>query len=376
MFLLPFHVVGCSHERNTSDAVGHLRIAPERLTELLAELGAAGHHAVIVSTCHRTELYWWGDEELQPWFVQRVLGEQASALCIERADADLAVRHLFSVAAGMRSARYGESEILGQLRRACTAARAAGTSHGPLDGAFRQAIDAGRHIRQAMGSDADATLGQQVRARIATAVDDVGAAEVPVLLVGSGDAARSVLEALREAPVPAASVRLVSRTRSRAEALADRYTVPVLDWEAHRHAIATTPVVVFAVHVTTPLADLDVARAAMTASGPHRPLWIDLGVPGAVAPAVRADGIELVTLAELAGRPLSAVAEERARRAGLALQHELARYARTTHRLQLGERLGTLEARAIAVAAEHGSAPVDEVARRVTRLVLRELTRA
>jgi hypothetical protein len=67
--------------------------------------------------------------------------------------------------------------------------------------------------------------------------------------------------------------------------------------------------------------------------------------------------------------------EEGTRRAGLALQRELARYAETTRRLQFGERLGTLAARAIAVAAEHESAPVDEVPRRVTRLLLRGLSR-
>ena len=163
-------------------------------------------------------------------------------------------------------------------------------------------------------------------------------------------------------------------------------------WDDCAYAIAESPVVVFAVHVTSPLDDRAFLRAHLhtrTSSDRAQPrTWIDLGVPGVVAPdAVVADPIvvdgsaaavspiDLVTLRDLEGHPSAAVREEGTRRAGLALQRELARYAETTRRLQFGERLGTLAARAIAVAAEHESAPVDEVARRVTRLLLRGLSR-
>jgi glutamyl-tRNA reductase len=388
VFLLPFHVVSCSHERNTPDTVGQLRVGPERLTALLGTLRAHGQQAVIVSTCHRTELYWWGDDDLEPWFAQAILGGAAESVQVERADADLAVRHLFAVAAGMRSVRYGEGEILGQVRRAWMGARAAGTARHAIDGTFRQAIDAARHIRHAMGSEADPSLGQQVRARVAAAVARASADRVPVLLVGSGDAARSVLDAWQAAPVAGASLRIMSRTAFRAEALARRGHLPVVPWEERVRAIAESPVVVFAVHVTTPLVDGAFVRTHLLADRAPPRTWIDLGVPGAVAPevvvadAIVVDGsatavapVDLVTLRDLEGHPSAAMREERARRAGLALQRELARYAQTTRRLQLGERLGSLEARAIAVAAEHERAPVDEVARRVTRLVLRELSR-
>jgi glutamyl-tRNA reductase len=258
-------------------------------------------------------------------------------------------------------------------------ARAAGTARHAIDGTFRQAIDAARHIRRAMGSEADPSLGQQARARVAAAVARAPVDHVPVLLVGSGDAARSVLDAWQAAPIPGASLRIMSRTACRAEALARRGHLPVVPWEERVRAIAESLVVVFAVHVTTPLVDGAFVRTHLLADRAPPRTWIDLGVPGAVAPdAVVADAavpFHLVTLRDLEEHPSAAMREERARRAGLALQRELARYAQTTRRLQLGERLGSLEARAIAVAAEHERAPVDEVARRVTRLLLRELSR-
>lgn len=89
-----------------------------------------------------------------------------------------------------------------------------------------------------------------------------------------------------------------------------------------------------------------------------------------------APGIEVVTLDQLEDATAPAIRQARARRAGLALQQELARCARETHRVQLGQRLGALEEQAVAFATAHGDEPADEVARRVARLVLRELTRA
>lgn len=378
MFLLPFHVVSCSHEHNPHDLVGRLRLTPERLDQALAELKLQGTNAVLLSTCHRTELYWWGEDELSDWFldtlVSRVRGGEA--LHMQRADADLAVRHLFAVTSGMRSARFGEPEIAGQLRRAWQAAHDVGMAHGPLDRLFRQAIDASRHIRAAMGTDADPSLGKRVRDCIARRLSTAQNSHArDVLVVGSGDAARTVLDALRLEPVAGVNVCVTSRTDARAEALANAFSAPVTPWATRDDAVAKADIVVFAVHVTSPMIG-GVTQSLALPRQANRALWIDLGVPGAVASGFAAPGIEVVTLDQLEDVAAPAIREARARRAGYALQQELARCARETHRVQLGQRLGALEEQAVAFATAHGAEPADEVARRVARLVLRELTRA
>lgn len=377
MFLLPFHVIGCTHEANAADLVGRLRLSNERITEALAELQQRQLSAVIVSTCHRTELYWWGDDELTAWFTHTLLEGRRESLRIERADADLAVRHLFAVAAGMKSARFGEPEILGQVRRAWTLAREAGTCAGSIDGVFRHAVDAARHIRVEMGSDADASLGERVRERLSA---HVGAA-ARILVVGSGDAARGVLEALRTRAIPGATVSITSRTDARAAALADTFRCAVVPWAERDAAIQHADAVVFAVHVTSPLVPVDYAATCPSRDG--LAVWVDLGVPGAVHPAFTVPWVEVVNLAllEAEGGTLAPVVQQavqdvRHRRAALALQQELARYARAAHRHQLGARLGALEEQAVAVATSHEGAPVDEMVRKVARLVLRELSRA
>lgn len=392
MFLLPFHVIGCSHEANPADVVGRLRLSTERLTEALDELRTRQVPAVLLSTCHRTELYWWGDDTLDEWFLDtlrrdrweregRAFDDERPRL--ERVDADLAVRHLFAVASGMRSARFGEPEILGQVRRAWTMAREAGTAHGPIDGAFRQAIEAARHVRAAMGHEADASLGERVAQRVRAALagrSEPGPAQV--LVVGSGDAARGVLGALQQPPFDGVQWCVTSRTDARASALAAEFTCAVTPWTDHERALREADVVVFAVHMTSPLVGPGFAASLSARRTPA--LWVDLGVPGAVDPAFHAPLVELVSLAgldadtepEKRGAPWRAFHEARVRRAMQALQHELDRFARATRRHQLGARLGALEAQAVAVAAASPNAPVDEMARKVARLVLRELSRA
>ncbi|MBL0938297.1 MAG: hypothetical protein IBJ03_05355 [Gemmatimonadaceae bacterium] len=388
MFLLPFHVVGCSHESSAAEQVGGVRLSPERTGDMLTTLREQQVDAVLVSTCHRTELYWWGEAELAPWFSHQVLSQSSTALRVERADADLAVRHLFAVAAGMKSARYGEPEILGQVRQAWTTARNVGTSRGALDGTFRHAIDAARHIRVAMGGDADPALGERVHARLAAFVNAQAEAQARVhadaerslLIVGSGDAARGVLEALKRQPLERTVVRITNRTDARAQAAATEYGLEVVPWETRHAAIAQACMVVFAIQVTSPLIGGDEVETLQSLCASAK-LWVDLGVPGAVSDDALVQSaqdtlLQIVSLAALEERSAPAIADARARRAGSALQLELDRFARATHRIQLGARLGALEERAIAVAAEHGDGSADELARRVTRLVLRELTRA
>jgi glutamyl-tRNA reductase len=385
VFLLPFHVVGCAHDSTRADVVGQLRPDPLRQRALLRELAADGIDAVLLATCHRTELYWWGDHDLEPWFEAQIVGAHRHEVTVARSDADLAVRHLFGVAAGMHSVRFGEPEILGQVRQAWLMARDAGAVRGELDSVFRHAVDAARHIRAAIGDEVDGSLGERVVARLASfiareATPDAG--PLPVVIVGSGDAARGVLDALARAELPL-QIGITNRTVSRAETVAVAHGAEVIAWEKREQAMAEARVVVFAIHASTPLLRGE-ALATLSASGPNR-VWVDLGVPGAVDPSVSATpgtrdawaqgGLEFVTLDELSQDVGPERRAQRSRKATWALQLELARFARASHRHSLGARLGALEEQAVAVATSQSGASRDEVARRVTRLVLRELTR-
>jgi len=101
--------------------------APEETVAWLARARAAGTTLVVLSTCNRFELYGWGDGdpegELRRWAASR--GVALGDGLLYRRDGTAALRHLFWVAAGLDSQIVGETEILGQVRRAVEAARRA-----------------------------------------------------------------------------------------------------------------------------------------------------------------------------------------------------------------------------------------------------------
>lgn len=397
MFLVPFHVIGCSHEQNDVDAIGRLRVLPAQLPAQLASLHALGIPAVLVSTCHRTELYWWGDHDPSAWFGALLAERDVAGVQVEQKHADLAVGHLFAVAAGMCSARFGEPEILGQVRRAWSTSRDVGATNPLLDGMFRHAVDAARYIRAAIGTQANASLGMRVRDALKDFIETRGdaptlhEASVPlnVLVVGAGDAARAVVSALADGQKAVApAICVTSRTDSRAGALANSYRVSHMPWSAREQAIATSDVVIFAAHTTTPIVTAVQARALLRERETPS-IWIDLGVPSNVGNAADLPAsvqyVDLDWLSMYAGEIIGTA--DVAARANIALQRELARFASAMHRRQVGVRLALLEQRAMnegrAALESHAvnvgensntEQAADVMARRVTHLPLREPT--
>ena len=113
--------------------------------------------AVVLSTCNRTEVYA-SVERFHPGVGQ--LRDALSALAFAAPEEltdhvytyhdTAAVAHLFTVAAGLDSALLGESEILGQVRRAWEVAADEGASGPILGQLFRhagvEALDRGVHL--------------------------------------------------------------------------------------------------------------------------------------------------------------------------------------------------------------------------------------
>ncbi len=113
-----------------------------------------------------------------------------------RFDGAEAVRHLFTVTAGLDSQILGETEILGQVRRAFDAARAAGTTTRDMDAIFSAALATGRRIRH------ETLLGRHPSSVSSAAVELAagswagGIGDRPVVVLGAGEAAEGVLRAL------------------------------------------------------------------------------------------------------------------------------------------------------------------------------------
>ena len=143
------HVVGISHHTAGVALREQFSLSPAEVTAWLERARDSGRTALLLSTCNRCELYWYGDGDHEASFREfarvRGIGDEVA---LERWEGLGAVHHIFTVAAGLDSQVLGETEILGQVRRAYDLARAAGTTAHDMDLVFSAALSAGRRVRR------------------------------------------------------------------------------------------------------------------------------------------------------------------------------------------------------------------------------------
>jgi glutamyl-tRNA reductase len=292
--------VGVSHTSTPVDLRERLAVPSESLPDVLRSLREHVGEALILSTCNRVELYAvCGHEASGADLLRQFLashGRLTLATVREAAYAyahESAVRHLLRVASGLDSMVVGEDEILGQVRRALTAARCAGTVGPMLDRLGDMALACGKRIRTvtALGSDRESIASVAVRLAMR---DHPARDRAHVLVLGAGEAARGVVAHL--ATLSPARLTLLNRTYDRAALLANETGGDVRSWDDLPTALGAADVVFACTSAPEPV--LDAATLAERARASERPLLcVDLGVPRAIDPAAtRLAGVRLIAI--------------------------------------------------------------------------------
>jgi len=171
-----------------------------RLAALVEEVAAFHRWWVVLSTCHRIELYGFG-----PW------PDRPEMRFLE---GEAAVRHLFRVAAGLESAVPGESEVLGQVRRAASDGRAKGVDE-RLARLFEAAVATGRAAR-AQGLRPQASLAHRAIGWLGNQTDRTARKGRHLLVVGTG-----VIGSALAAAAAASGCRVTVAGRRRGRAALD-----------------------------------------------------------------------------------------------------------------------------------------------------------
>lgn len=297
---LPLHVVGVSHHTADIGVRDRLALAPEQITEWLHRERRAERTLVVLATCNRLELYWWGDDDQEAGLrsLARDQGVQLDSRMAYRCDRLPALRHLFLVAAGLDSQVVGEYEILGQVRRAHELARNAGTTSWELDEAFAAALAVGRRVRRE--TELGRHPGSVGSAAVAQAALCCGGSltDRQVLVLGAGELADGVVGALESQACR--SVSVLNRTAERAEALVRSRPADAVEWGSLAEALELADVAVVATGASHHVLDVPLLANALT-SRPGRPLVVlDLAVPRNVDPATRdLPGVRLFDLDDL-----------------------------------------------------------------------------
>lgn len=299
-------VIGLNHRTMPLDLFERMTVDGGRLPKALSDLASRDNlgEVVVLSTCNRTEVYAlaetfhgaYGD-------VRHFLAELAFVTPDEFADhlyvhydAE-AVRHLFSVAAGLDSAVLGETEILGQVRNAWERAGDEGTVGPVLNLLFRHAIETGKRARTETGiARGTASVSH---AAVEMAAERLGTlAGKRVLVMGAGDMAEGMATALQRAGV--AEVSVANRTWRKARALADRISGTAVRLSDLSLALCEVDLLLTSTGATVPVVERDDFAPVMTERDGRELLIVDIAMPRDVDPTVRdLPGVTLLDIGDL-----------------------------------------------------------------------------
>jgi len=289
-------VIGLQHKQAPLSLLEAVAVGDADLHKVLAALSHRRNlqETVVLSTCLRTEVYSVVDRFHDAVAeVYEVLSEHSGVSTEElavratvRFDDDV-TSHLFSVTAGLESTVLGESEVVGQVRRAFEHAREEGVCGPVLSALFQHALQTGKRVRTETGIARGTTSFAHAAVTVARGEDGWGLRDKRVVVVGAGEMGLGVSRALCDIPEAAAprSIVVVSRSVARAEELVreagcgPKLRAGALD--GVHSELAQADVVLSAV-----AAESHVLRAAHFTGVVGPMLVVDLGVPRNVDPAV------------------------------------------------------------------------------------------
>ena len=285
-------VIGLSHHSAPVAVRERFAFAEGRVPETLQSLRNSGvaDEAVILSTCNRVEIYAVTPLESTRAFIAL---REFLVTCQDYHDPltdelytlsePQSVQHLFKVACGLDSMVLGETEILGQIKKAYELARRGGHTGGRLNKAFQRAFHVAKHIRTETniqrGSVSVASAAVELAEKIFSHLGDRA-----VMVIGAGDTSEKTARALLSRG--ARSILVSNRSPEKALALATELggrAVPFEDWSVE---FANIDIVISSTAAPHYILDRAKLEPLMRLRRNRPLLLIDIAVPRDIEPEV------------------------------------------------------------------------------------------
>jgi len=371
-------VIDLNHRTAPLDLLERMSLSDDRLVKALHDVVGRDNvsEAVVLSTCNRTEVYVVA-ERFHGAFrdVRDFLGESSFLPPEDFTDHlyvhydDVAVQHLFSVAAGLDSAVVGETEILGQVRSAWELARTEQATGTQLNGLFRHALEVGKRART------DTAIARHIAsvstAAVAMAKERLGTlAGQRILVLGAGDMGEGMVRAL--GAEGAASVRIANRTWERAEELATRVGGEPVRLDALLDQLAEVDLLLTSTGASSLLVEHGELAGVMTGRNGAPLLIVDVAVPRDIDPAAaHLAGVTLLDMDDLRAFADAGMNERRCEvgKVRTIVEDELARFLSVASAREVAPLVGSLHGKAEEVRA----AELDRFRARLADLDPREL---
>lgn len=298
---MPLVAIGIDKSESFKDDFDQYAVSEEQqLDKLKAFSTAEGvEEAVLISTCARTELF----AEVTKFHggIEAIWDKLAEVLGVDREELAAiakvyyergAVSHLLKVTSGLESELIGETEILGQVRRAFVRAHEAGLCGPGLYGLFRKALEVGKRARTETGIARGITSSAHAAIELFSTTCSLEG-DGSVLVVGAGEVGSKLAEALAQGGY---QVFVASRTFAKADQLASKVEAKAIHLNDYKSIIPSVSAIFFATSTKHHL--LSVADAEFLLRSDADSLFIaDMGVPKNVDPEVAGlSGVHLFDL--------------------------------------------------------------------------------
>ena len=276
--------IGISH--HTANVETRERYALQRSERALrTECGCT--EALFLATCNRVEVYLSNPVPLPTEQIARCLVRGAATVeeagAFYRYEGAECVRHLFRVAAGLDSMVIGETEILGQVKKAYAQARESESAGPLLHRLFQRAFRVAKQVR----SRTDITRGAVSVGSVAVdlAVKIFGdLSDRKVLILGAGETSERTARALSSRGVT--DIRVSNRSLERAEGLAGLVRGRAVSFHEWALQCREIDILISSTSANEPLLTPEILLP-MVRERSDRPLFIiDIAVPRDVAPEV------------------------------------------------------------------------------------------
>jgi len=309
--------LGLNHTTAPVELRERVVVAPDQIAPTLDALtttfGDVVPHAVVLSTCNRTELYASVDApadaldgirtRLADWLAARhgLSPDLLAPHWYWHVGVD-SVRHACRVASGLDSMVVGEPQILGQMKEAAREADAFGVLGTPLRQAFDRSFTVAKSVRSNTAIGAASISMAAAAVRLSQRIFD-RLADQHVLVIGAGEMIELV--ATHFAAHRPAGIAVANRSLERGEALAARLAANGTRTRAMLLSELPTElgrfdIVVSSTASTLPIVGLGMVERAVKARR-HKPMFmVDLGVPRDIEAEVGAlDDVYLYSVDDL-----------------------------------------------------------------------------
>jgi len=317
-------VVGLNHKTAPVAVRERLAFADQTLAEPLAQWhDPAVEEVVILSTCNRVECYLQGPDAeagvrccIDFLATYHGLPEAQFVPHLYQWHDIEAVRHLFRVASSLDSLVLGEPQILGQVKAAYGAARAAQRTGVVLTPLFERALHVAKLVRSATGMSDHAVSVSAAAVELAKKIFEQ-LSERTAMVLGAGETSELAARHLIRQGITRLFV--ANRSPQRAAKLAQALQATAIPWEEFPAYLGQADIVLSATSAPQPLIQKAMVQDVMRARK-HRPMFfIDMAVPRDIDPAIQTlenvflydmDALENVVAANYRARQQAALVAE------------------------------------------------------------------